>query len=803
MPRILNPLPQAASSRELPEGFQRPAPLQGPGELSDVAETGYRRPRTASLALLRVIAFGTAVPWLIFMMLGRIPEGGYVEDPWRPLNDIVSAVWFLFMLEAIGVVIAGFIHKQQVYFWTLVVAGGTFVTVLLGHVSLLLFTGRSPLEGLYLGDFAGLPVAMLVSVLPSRLAMWVAVSSIGAAAAVNLGSPVGFNMVLEIAHAILLMLPFLILLQSGRRTSNLLVEMVAQAHLAASRLAQTKALKELEVRFLGYLHDRVLTDLDAIRRGVKPPEMSEFPPESFALGSLAPSAQLELNQVLSELLSQIATIAPNLEIRHPGSLPEPATVPADVFAALSDATLEAVHNTLRHAPGVPAAVEISVDLDGNTCRGITLVVRDEGPGFSLTKIPNDRAGVRVAITGRMQATDGCSVNIESAPGNGTEVTLHWHSDGPELGGREIEIQEIEVPSIYDMVGVGKVFRPMNAVIAWLVFFGLSLNNQHDQTVGWLLALAAVAVALAMFSQGQQLQLPTRPTVIATVAIGVFYVTAALNFVDFGPYWPRAWYPWVFILLCTYLALRDRALVAWITWSAGMVFSEILVQLGVNDPALGAFPLASTSLVLIPATLIPRMVKMTTWELPIIITDKINEMSTVEVISRQRRFLGDTSAWIAAQVSAVLDEGFVPLVRRSNAYLLELKLRDSIRSPAFATEAVNRAVWDARAIGRQVQILDDRSGQQEPCADDPQLAPLHQTFIEILDARNFQELTLRLFPVGRAKYATILLTTAEGDIRRSDIPAGIPEELPSADIGAAGEGSDEPLPDRGHPAGGSP
>ncbi|MGP6173458.1 hypothetical protein [Corynebacterium sp. A21] len=765
-----DPLPPAAASSEFPEGFQRPAPLQEVGELSDIAEAEYLRARTVSLAVLRVVAFGAGVPWLIFMMLGRIPEGRYEGTPWLPFADLVSAVWFLLIVEVLGVILAAFIHKRQVYFWTLLTAGGTFVAVLIWHVGAVVFIGESPLSGLYLGDFAGLPVAMLVTVLPSRWAMWVAVISVGSAAAVNLGSPVGFNMGIEIAHSVLLILPFLILLQSARRTSKLLDEMVARAYLTAGRLARTKALKELEVRFLGYLHDRVMSNLDAIRRGVRSPNLRDLPAETFALGALAPSGQLGLNQVLLELRAQITALAPQLEVRGPGMLPESATLPADVSAALSDSTLEAVHNTLSHASGVPAEVAIKVDLDGDTCQGITLMIRDEGPGFNPATIPNGRAGIRVAIAGRMQATDGCSLELKSVPGAGTEVILRWHPDGPVRGDGGADSSDIEVPSAYQMVGMRQVFQPLSAVIAWLVFFSMSLNNQHDHLNVRLLALAAIAVALAMLTCGRKLRLPTQPTVIATVAIGVFYAAAALNFVELGPYWPAAWYPWVFILLCTYLALRDRALVTWILWAAGMGFSEVLVQLGVNDPVLGAVPLAMASLVLIPATLIPRLVKLTTRGLPIAISTRRSELTTMEVISRQRRFLSDTSTWVEIQVRAVLDERFPPEVRKANAHLLELKLRDSIRSPAFTTEAVNRAVWDARATGRQVQILDDRSTQGELPEPDTQLPHLHRQFIGILEERNYRELTLRLFPAGRARYATILLTNTEGEIQRIEVAA---------------------------------
>lgn len=766
MPESTHLRPHATASAELPADFHEPAPLREPGRLSEGAEQGYLRSRTVSLSLLRMVSLGAGLPWLAYMLLGVYGRRELVEGSPFSADPLISSVWLLLISLAVVVIYAGFIHRERFYFWSMLTAGGIFVAILLVHVSLMLVTGDSPLKEMYLGDFTGLPVALMVTVLPSPWALGMALVGVAAAAAVNQGSPLGFNMALEIAHSVLVMLPFLLFLQSGHRVARLLDDLATQAHITASRLARTKALRELETRFLGYLHDNVMNTLDAIRRGVREPEISALGFRTFETDTAAGSVQLSAQEVVEELIWQLRELAPNLQIHAPGKLPESVTIPADISAVLGDAALEAAHNTLRHATGAPAYAEIDVELDGEECIGLKVRIRDEGPGFDPEKIPASRAGLRVAIAGRMHAVDGCDLELHTAPGEGTEIILSWHRDGP-VG----TSSDVEVPTAYDLVGMGRVFRPRNVLIAWGVFSAMSLNNAHHSPWLWIFSLALVLIALLMCVQGDQLRLPLSSTLVAAVAALVFFTVARLDLAGAAPLWPRAWYPWVFILLCSYLALRDRGWVAWGTWGVGLITSELLSQRYFTEPAAVASAIALSSAVLLPATLIPAIIKMTARALPLALAASQDEVTSIEVVTGQRRFLSDTSTWISRQVSAILEPRFPADIRRTNAHLLELKLRDAIRSPAFVSAELNRAVWDARAAGRGVQILDDRSQQGTPPnqEDHLPLRKLHERLVQLLENEDFRELTVRLFPVGRAHFATILITPLKGEeIHRVDI-----------------------------------
>jgi hypothetical protein len=67
--------------------------------------------------------------------------------------------------------------------------------------------------------------------------------------------------------------------------------------------------------------------------------------------------------------------------------------------------------------------------------GIQVEVGDTGEGFLLTSVPQERLGVRVSIMERVAGAGG-EAQIDSAPGEGTIVTIRWpaHPTGILAGG---------------------------------------------------------------------------------------------------------------------------------------------------------------------------------------------------------------------------------------------------------------------------------------------------------------------------------------------------------------------------------
>ncbi|RNE48414.1 hypothetical protein C5L39_07845 [Corynebacterium alimapuense] len=755
----------AVSSEFLPAGFHRPAPIHSSRSSELEAPTSQIYSPIATLAMLRIVAFATSVTWLLLMAIGANGSEYYRSGLVSPTQSLQSMVSLLFTVAILGVFAAGFIHRERVYQLAMGFASLSFVVVVAGHLLLLAIFGQSPLTEIYLGDFVGIPMVMLIMVFPTTWGLLLAIVVIGACAVVNLGTPLGFNTVLEISHSLAFMLPFLVLLQSGIKASHAIDESASRARNSASQVARLKTLHEVETSFLGHVHDRVLTYLDGVSRGVISPADSAARVKILTPEIPRNSRRLLLAGVLHDLVAQLRMVAPNIDITAPESLPETATISADVAAALSEAALEAASNTTSHAPGAQVDCQLSVESSEGVCQGVSVVIRDDGPGFDLARIPGSRAGVRVAITGRMQVVDGCSVDIETAPGQGTSVALVWHEttgedEPPDFG-------HIAVPSAYEMVGIDRIFRPSSAIAVLIFFLAMSLNNSHPRPFFYVVSLLAVSVGVWALLRGQELTLPARPTVVTMGSVVVFFLAASVDNPPAVSYWPELWYPWVLILMCTYLAIRDRVWEAWALWGGCLILAEMMARSGFGPSEVGAAYLATKSIVLLPAMLISRLFKVTTRGLPLGLSIDQSQAMALQVAATQRRFLTDSREWIDSRVAAVLDPSFDGEVCRSNAHVLELRLRDSIRSPLFDVTPVNRAVWEARARGVNVRLLDDRySGLSLPnrVGADPRLAALHLRLQEILDSCSHGSITARIVPAGRANYATIVIA-GEDDSRR--------------------------------------
>lgn len=99
------------------------------------------------------------------------------------------------------------------------------------------------------------------------------------------------------------------------------------------------------------------------------------------------------------------------------------SIPIDVGSALSDATLQALTNSLQHA-GEKATRQIRIKADHH---GLKIVIKDDGRGFWESKIPKNRFGIANSIRRRANAV-GAEVRIASQPRKGATVILKWSPD---------------------------------------------------------------------------------------------------------------------------------------------------------------------------------------------------------------------------------------------------------------------------------------------------------------------------------------------------------------------------------------
>ena len=165
-----------------------------------------------------------------------------------------------------------------------------------------------------------------------------------------------------------------------------------------------------------HLHDSVLQTLALIQRRASDPA---------TVARLARAQERQLRTYLYDEDARAGTLGAALtsaleEIEDLHGVPVELVVTGDRpmdehLDALVKAVREAAWNAVRHAePPITAYVEV-----GPTA--VEAFVRDHGKGFDLTDVPDDRAGVRESIIGRMERHGGSAAIRRRA--DGTEIEL--------------------------------------------------------------------------------------------------------------------------------------------------------------------------------------------------------------------------------------------------------------------------------------------------------------------------------------------------------------------------------------------
>jgi signal transduction histidine kinase len=190
--------------------------------------------------------------------------------------------------------------------------------------------------------------------------------------------------------------------------------------LVLERQARARAEERAEVA--SRVHDSVLQTLALIQRRSDDPA---------AVVSLARAQERELRSwlfegrapgsaIASSLAGGIREIQQDVEARH-GVPVEVVTVGdcplSQNLEALLAAAREAVVNAAKWS-GAPV-----ISLFAEVCaEKAEVVVRDRGKGFAPDAVPGDRKGLAESVRGRM-ARHGGTASVQSAPGEGTKVTL--------------------------------------------------------------------------------------------------------------------------------------------------------------------------------------------------------------------------------------------------------------------------------------------------------------------------------------------------------------------------------------------
>lgn len=197
-------------------------------------------------------------------------------------------------------------------------------------------------------------------------------------------------------------------------------------NLAAIELAKTDAIERERARLDALVHDSVLTTLLAAANAKDSAGQSAaallaedaITKLNAAANESSISEDISFNSLFTALQVAIQRQASAVEVEIEGSTDQ--LVPGEVAAALTEATLQALANSLQHAG---TSVRRQVLLKG-TRRGIKILVIDNGRGFRVARIPKNRLGVRLSIIGRVESVGG-EVHIDSKIGVGTTIVIEW------------------------------------------------------------------------------------------------------------------------------------------------------------------------------------------------------------------------------------------------------------------------------------------------------------------------------------------------------------------------------------------
>lgn len=143
--------------------------------------------------------------------------------------------------------------------------------------------------------------------------------------------------------------------------------------------------------------------------------------QATASDELGETQEISVRSYLDSLAESLRRGYPEFEVNLTNQAD--FALPISVGIAFSDATIQALTNSMQHA-GRNVKREVRLKADHH---GLKIVVIDNGKGFRVSAIPKNRFGVRNSIRRRVISVGG-DVNIKTAPRQGATIVLTWGDD---------------------------------------------------------------------------------------------------------------------------------------------------------------------------------------------------------------------------------------------------------------------------------------------------------------------------------------------------------------------------------------
>jgi len=549
----------------------------------------------------------------------------------------------------------------------------------------------------------------------------------------------------------------------------------AQAVELAAHQASTRAQHEAN----SFIHDHILSALIAVANGL-PDRAALRGSARQALDSLSTSttvtSPVAARTLLNDVAGRVGVMAG--DIRTDVVLAREHEIPPEVAQAITEATLEAVRNSLRHAGSDDAPVTRRVTLTSDAC-GISIEVSDNGCGFDPAVAGRGRHGVSGSIIARMQDVGG-RATVDSVPGGGACVTLRWRPNldsadqqRPERDAAQNEAASWERSLSASMESPGA--RAIAAGLALVHFILLVYECAVHSYWHW----APAALSFIALLPPAALLLKTWPDALLPrwVAQLTVVVIAAVNFLVLPQIittgWPgyASWCTGAGSDLSRGLLMRGRPVYAW----AGSAATTLATAYWVTS--------TGRPLLMIFTYMLGHYFTLVSWHgvahLSTRATTQIaaTQRETARLQAQQRaheeadRIMTSRMASVRQRVTPLLTQianGKAPTPKlRSQAYLLEAELRDEIRAPFFTGTSIVTSAQAARRRGTEVILLDD-SGDNTTI-DDRARANAVNYVTKFLNVTQSNRVVIRLNPPRRPTLLTIVTDNTRYRLDRQGAP----------------------------------
>lgn len=550
----------------------------------------------------------------------------------------------------------------------------------------------------------------------------------------------------------------------------------AQAVELAARQASTRAQHEAN----SFIHDHILSALIAVANGL-PDRAALRDSARQALDSLSTETAVATPVAASTLLNDVARRVGVMagDIRTDVVLAREHEIPPEVAKAITEATLEAVRNSLRHAGSDDAPVTRAVTLTSDAC-GVSVEVNDNGCGFDPAVAGRGRHGVSGSIIARMHDVGG-RATVDSAPGGGACVTLRWRplldSVDRRLPAHDVAAQseatswERSLSASMESAGARAIAAGLVVVHFILVVYECAAHSYWHWPAAALSFIALLPPAVLLLRKWPDALLPRWVAQLTVVVIAAVNFLVLPQIVTTG--WPgyASWCTGAGNDLSCGLLMRGRPVYAW-AGSAATTLATAYWVISTGRPLFMIF-----------TYMLGHYFTLASWHgvahLSTRATTQIaaTQRETARLQAQQRaheeadRIMTSRMASVRQRVTPLLTqitEGktLTPELR-SQAYLLEAELRDEIRAPFFTGTSIVTSAQAARRRGTEVILLDD-SGDNTTI-DEHTRANAVNYVTKLLDLTQSNRVVIRLNPPRRPTLLTIVTDDTRYRLDRQGTP----------------------------------